>query len=192
MQPLISQRFSLKQLTICITFLSLNFIYPTQSNPITSEWYLICEIWTASGLDRPTFLANYISALDSLEAALESRGFENKVDGNGDSSTTVYTFAQCMQDLQFNDCETCLSSMLQLIQQCRAIKEGKRAGRLYMGGCFLRFDDHNFTNDITSFDDRIICGKHEDPHENFDHLAEKLVSNLANEAPKKMGFTWVI
>ncbi|KAK9270812.1 hypothetical protein L1049_026398 [Liquidambar formosana] len=65
-----------------------------------------------------------------------------------------------------------------------------RAGRLFSDGCYLRYDDHDFTNKTLSIEDVTRCGPDEfkGNQSEFRATAVELLGNLSVEAPRSGGF----
>ncbi|XP_027092916.1 cysteine-rich receptor-like protein kinase 3 [Coffea arabica] len=177
----------LNHLVLFMLFFLLALVQLIESSPRAYEEALICGNKTASTNDYPAFKQNYISAIDSIVDPLVSTGVVDIVAGNGNSST-VFLFGACMKDLSPGECDSCSSGMLVKIEQCQAIETGTRAGRLYLGGCFIRFDDHKFENEITGPEDLVNCGQQVEPHSSFIGVVDQLLSSLSGEAPGNGGF----
>ncbi|XP_057949169.1 cysteine-rich receptor-like protein kinase 3 isoform X3 [Malania oleifera] len=163
-------------------------LQPSCSNPRDTDAALICSNATAPASERPAFTANYVAALDAVTQGVVARGYATAVKGTGNN--TVYAFSECMKDLSASDCNLCFSMGKAQVMRCLPFSLGTRGGRLFYDGCYLRFDDYMFFNEILSAQDRTECGKAEFEGNRavFGANAMQLVRNLSVEAPKNGGF----
>lgn len=127
------------------------------ADPETSIVWCNCE---ESGnytyTNGSAFQINLNKLLDSLVKNVYATGFNiSSVEGQNNSST-VYGLVQCRGDLGSSDCKQCASNAkANLVQGCH-----NTSGFIQLDGCFLRYDDHNFYNDIESTKDTtriILC-----------------------------------
>lgn len=94
------------------------------------------------------FQLNRNKVLDSLVNNVYASGFNTSsiVSQVGNSNSTVYGLVQCRGDLDSSDCKQCASTAkANLVQRCH-----NTSGFIQLDGCFLRYDNHNFYNDIES------------------------------------------
>ncbi|MCH93817.1 cysteine-rich receptor-like protein kinase, partial [Trifolium medium] len=58
---------------------------------------------------------------------------------------TLYSLAQCTEDLSQQDCRTCLSDAIQLLPRCC---EGKQGGRVLLPSCNIRYELYPFYRNL--------------------------------------------
>uniref|UniRef100_A0A2N9EZP2 Protein kinase domain-containing protein n=1 Tax=Fagus sylvatica TaxID=28930 RepID=A0A2N9EZP2_FAGSY len=110
---------------------------------------------------------------------------------NGTGNTTVYSFSECMRDLSQTDCDLCFARSKSLIQMmCYPFTRTTRGGRLFLDGCYLRYDDYYFFNETLNFEDRTECELLDfvGNRSVFGANVKELVRNLSVEAPKNDNF----
>jgi hypothetical protein len=92
------------------------------------------------------FQLNLNKVLESLVRNVNPSGFNTSsvVVGGKNSNSTVYGFVQCRGDLDSSDCKQCASTAkAKLVQGCH-----NTSGFIQLDGCFLRYDNRSFYNDI--------------------------------------------
>uniref|UniRef100_A0A2N9EZG5 Protein kinase domain-containing protein n=1 Tax=Fagus sylvatica TaxID=28930 RepID=A0A2N9EZG5_FAGSY len=110
---------------------------------------------------------------------------------NGTGNTTVYSFGECMGDLSQTDCDLCFARCKTLIQMmCYPFTRTIRGGRLFLDGCYLRYDDYDFFNETLNFQDKTECETQDfvGNRSVFGANVQELVKNLSVEAPKNDNF----
>lgn len=130
------------------------------------------------------FQRNLNKVLESLVRGVNPSGFNTSsvVDGGQNSNSTVYGLAQCRGDLDSSDCNTCVSTAkANLVQGC-----SNTSGFIQLDGCFLRYDNHSFYNDIESRKNTptsVLCntGNSSQPHQ-FTKAVTALLSNITAKA----------
>ncbi|MCE3215187.1 hypothetical protein HAX54_001216 [Datura stramonium] len=67
---------------------------------------------------------------------------------------SIYALANCYQDLPHNDCVQCYLISCSKLPRCLPAV----SGRVYLDGCFLRYDYYNFFHETTdSVEDKVNC-----------------------------------
>ncbi|KAK4716273.1 hypothetical protein R3W88_014611 [Solanum pinnatisectum] len=67
---------------------------------------------------------------------------------------SIYALANCYQDLPHNDCVQCFLISCSKLPTCLPAV----SGRVYLDGCFIRYDYYNFFGETTdSFKDKVNC-----------------------------------
>uniref|UniRef100_M0ZID3 Kinase n=1 Tax=Solanum tuberosum TaxID=4113 RepID=M0ZID3_SOLTU len=70
------------------------------------------------------------------------------------TNISIYALANCYQDLPHQDCLLCYAASRTRLPRCLPGK----SGRIYLDGCFLRYDQYNFFNETTdSAKDTVNC-----------------------------------
>eukprot|EP01018_Ginkgo_biloba_P008798 Gb_41206 [translate_table: standard] len=135
--------------------------------------------------DSDTFLKNYVAVMASLSKQNDMRGFGTHIERN--SSEPVYGLFQCMEDLSQTDCSLCFSeARSQMSAKCITFT----GGRIYLDGCFMRYENYSFDNQIMDSGDSKVCDRKKSSQpQRFLESAQKLISNITSEAPEKEGFS---
>lgn len=103
----------------------------------------------------------------------------------------VYGLAQCYGHISSEECQDCFNSASEKLQSCLP----SESGRLYLDGCFHRYDTREFYYDI--FDpnsDNVTCGTPTpaltDPYtvDDFENKLNRAVSNVTDKAVANDGF----
>ncbi|KAF3431229.1 hypothetical protein FNV43_RR25959 [Rhamnella rubrinervis] len=131
---------------------------------------------------------NFVAAMNVLTPVIARRRFAATVNGTG--NTTVYAFGECMKDLSQSDCNLCFAQSKVQIIMCLPFQKGTRAGRLFLDGCYIRYDDYNFFNQSLSAQDKTVCANNTFGGNQTVWKANvmELVRNLSVQAPKNEGF----
>ncbi|KAF8040783.1 hypothetical protein BT93_B2879 [Corymbia citriodora subsp. variegata] len=172
-----------------VAFSALFFATTSLSDPRANQAALICTNRTAPLPDRRAFVANFVAAMDAVTPQINAQRFASILGGTDNNS--VYAFAECMKDLDQTDCNLCVAQAKTQILRCFPFQLGTRGGRLFDDGCYLRYDDYNFSNESLSHQDTTACGK-EDFGGNetmFRSNVVELGRNLSLQAPSSGGFS---
>ncbi|KAM7267546.1 hypothetical protein ACFE04_009712 [Oxalis oulophora] len=89
----------------------------------------------------------FSSAMESLQENISTSRYATTHLSN--SSISLYSLAQCHADLSSTDCLLCYATCRTKLPTCLP----SDAGRIYLDGCFLRYDNYSFYADsvLTSF-----------------------------------------
>ncbi|XP_068636716.1 cysteine-rich receptor-like protein kinase 3 [Aristolochia californica] len=176
------------EVSFFLLFFFLFVATPSVSDPRSSTAAMICSNRTASTSDRQTFVSNFVSALDAVTLQIYSKRFAKVIEGS--QNTTVYAFGQCMADLSQTDCNLCFAQSKTQIFRCFPFQKATRGGRIFLDGCYLRYDDYEFFEEAVSADDRTVCGETEVGRNQSDFRANviKLLRNLTVQASNNSGF----
>ncbi|KAJ0811850.1 putative protein kinase RLK-Pelle-DLSV family [Helianthus annuus] len=101
------------------------------------------------------------------------------VTGTGPEST--YVLAQCYGDLSTSECLLCVAEARTSIPTCLP----NIGGRVYLQGCFMRFENYSFFGELTGKDDRIVCDNITRKDDGFQQAASKAVLQAVETAPKR-------
>eukprot|EP00253_Pinus_taeda_P026691 PITA_26691 len=158
------------------------------ADPETSTVWSNCgESGNYTYKNGSAFQVNLNKVLDSLVNNVYASGFNTSSIQGSNSNSTVYGLVQCRGDLDSSDCRQCASTAkANLVQVCQ-----NTSGLIQLDGCFLRYDDHNFYNDIESRKETpisILCntGNSSQPQQ-FTTAVRALLSNstaIAQQSPK--------
>ncbi|KAK4604825.1 hypothetical protein RGQ29_013047 [Quercus rubra] len=177
-----------RSIFVLLLFLLSFFVYSSLSDPRATEAALICTNKSAALSARQTFIANFLATMDTTTPLVATQRYAAVMNGTG--NTTVYTFGECMKDLSQTDCDLCFAQSKTRIQYCYPFVRAIRGGKLFMDGCYLRYDDYNFFNDTLDSQDTTVCGTQDfvGNRSVFGANVEELVRNLSVEVPKNDNF----
>jgi hypothetical protein len=128
------------------------FYYNYSQSPESST------VWSNCGDTKyrngSVFERNLNKLLESLVGNVIPSGFNtSRVVEEANSNSTVYGLVQCMGDLGSSACKQCASTAkAKLVEGCH-----NTSGSIQLEGCFLRYDSHNFYNNIQNKHGFIIC-----------------------------------
>ncbi|KAL4202901.1 hypothetical protein AMTRI_Chr02g265820 [Amborella trichopoda] len=131
--------------------------------------------YNVSALDPATFDVNFIAAMESVSQQIARDGFGTSVSGN--STNRVYGLGQCLGYLSSIDCRLCYAQSRVSLPVCLPVE----GGRIYLDGCFLRYENWNFPSEAMDDKDTVVCdySKNSSNPNDFRELAGKLVRNLS-------------
>nr|DAD34527.1 TPA_asm: hypothetical protein HUJ06_005167 [Nelumbo nucifera] len=122
----------------------------TKANPRTDIVARICGNVTSN--DSRLYVDEFTKTLKIIKDEIYMNGFGTAVVGEG--LQQIYVMAQCHGDLTYDDCVICTNFCLTLLPGCFP----KTAGRIYLDGCFARFDSYDFFNESVLPSDSSVCG----------------------------------
>ncbi|KAF3672925.1 putative receptor-like protein kinase [Capsicum annuum] len=127
----------------------LNFALICVADPRISEAGLVCDTNRTS----PTiFVPQFVTFMEFLSQRVTDHGWGNI--GINLQNITIYTLANCYQDLPHQDCLLCYAAGRTRLPRCFP----GESGRIYLDGCFLRYDVYDFFNETTdSAKDKVNC-----------------------------------
>ncbi|XP_019185434.1 PREDICTED: cysteine-rich receptor-like protein kinase 2 [Ipomoea nil] len=97
----------------------------------------------------------------------------------------VYAMAQCRNYLSTADCVACLDAAVVATRNC----SNKTGGRINFDGCFLRYEDSYFYDQITGDGTYPTCGKRTAPDQYvFNMTAKQVLYDLQLATPRINGF----
>ncbi|CAL5368213.1 unnamed protein product [Camellia sinensis] len=105
------------------------------------------------------------------------------------STVPIYGLAQCHRDLSHTDCLLCYAVSRTRLPHCLPAV----SARIYLDGCFLRYDTYNFFNEsVDPIRDKVNCSSSESIVEatwvEFKSSVSELVVNLTSVAVENGGF----
>lgn len=150
------------------------------ADPETSTVWTNCGNYTYR--NGTAFQLNLNKVLDSLVNNVYATGFNTSSVEGQNSNGAVYGLVQCRGDLDSADCKQCASTArANLVRACH-----NTSGFIQLDGCFLRYDNHNFYNDLESRKNTpisVLCntGNSSRPQQFTDAIKARL-SNITLEA----------
>ncbi|KAI4342540.1 hypothetical protein MLD38_027157 [Melastoma candidum] len=122
------------------------------SDPRISQAGLICL--NGSGTPTPNIVSNFLTVFQDVAGQLNTRLYG--ISSIMSPAPAIYALAQCHEDLSATDCLLCFAQGRPIIPRCSVLSAA--SGRLYLDGCFLRFDYYNFFNEtVDPAHDLITC-----------------------------------
>ncbi|GFP97475.1 cysteine-rich receptor-like protein kinase 3 [Phtheirospermum japonicum] len=173
---------------LLITLLSTFHAEKSFSDPRATEAATICSNRTAPNSDRQSQISNFSAAVDSITTQAFRQGYGSSTNGTG--NTTVYAFAECMKDLSQTDCRLCLAHLKVQTTKCRPFQRLTKGGTLFYDGCFLRYEDYMFFDEVLGYVDRVVCGEADFVGDKgvFGDAVLELVRRVSLDGPRNDGF----
>ncbi|KAI3728324.1 hypothetical protein L6452_16958 [Arctium lappa] len=98
----------------------------------------------------------------------------------GTGSGTIYVLAHCYPDLSSIECILCSAEARTSLPSCLP----NNGGRVYLEGCFMRFENYSFFDERTGQKDRIMCPNTTRKNNEFEKLASNAVLQAVEAAPR--------
>ncbi|KFK41463.1 hypothetical protein AALP_AA2G134200 [Arabis alpina] len=165
------------------------FLNPVVSDSRGETVAQICSNRTSPPQQRSLFVTNFLSAMDLVSPLIEANRYGEVITGTG--NLTVYTYGECIKDLDKKDCDLCFAQIKAKVPRCLPFQKGTRGGQVFSDGCYIRYDDYNFFNEALSSQDRINCTVKEITGVNrtlYRNNAAELVRKMSVEAGRNGGF----
>ncbi|KAA8548129.1 hypothetical protein F0562_004610 [Nyssa sinensis] len=132
-------------------FINLFSLSLSDSDPRISQAGFFCDPIRAPGISSiPTFtglMQNIVQLVNNNTWGVYHLNISN-------TTAQMYGLAQCYQDLTNTDCQLCFAAGRNTLPSCLPAI----SGRIYLDGCFIRYDNYSFFNESTSpSDDNVNC-----------------------------------
>uniref|UniRef100_A0A2P2K1W5 Cysteine-rich receptor-like protein kinase 42 n=1 Tax=Rhizophora mucronata TaxID=61149 RepID=A0A2P2K1W5_RHIMU len=155
------------------------------SDPRITEAGLYCGNSRAASSYVPTF----VQGMESLSNVIANSHFATS---HVNSTPPIYALAQCHHDLSQTDCLLCYAASRTRIPRCLP----SFSGRLYLDGCFLRYDNYSFYQEfVSSYFDKVTCSNktvsgsgNKNKSFEFETSVVHVVSNVTSKALENDGF----
>ncbi|CAL4949277.1 unnamed protein product [Urochloa decumbens] len=123
---------------------------------------------------------NFVVAFDNLNSDLEQKGWG--MTSVGQDPITFYALVQCLEDLSKVDCTLCYSEIRSLLPKCYP----EIGGRIYLDGCFMRYANYSFFNEVMDSLDTSVCSfsNHSSDQQGFSSAVNAVLSNATSLAIK--------
>nr|TKR90521.1 cysteine-rich receptor-like protein kinase 42 [Populus alba] len=171
-------------------FYAASFLFSLSiSDPRITQSGIYC------GNSKSTFLIpTFIKEMGALSRVITTSHFATN-NPNHSSTLTFYALAQCHQDLSQTDCLLCYAASRTKLPRCLP----SLSGRIYLDGCFLRYDNYSFYQEsVSSSFDTFKCGNEyldvdddDDKHLKFLTRVGYAVGNVTIQAVENSGFAVV-
>lgn len=168
--------------TLALALISLSFLNIAMGDPRTSLVAQWCNHTLAA--NGAILADNFVPAMDNLSSSVNANGYGTNI--TGVDPNAVYALAQCYGDLSPIDCKLCFSEIRSQLPKCYP----KTGGIIFLDGCFGRYENYSFFNEIYSTDDRAVCSssKNSSDPNIFGQLVKAVVGNVSLQARHNHGF----
>lgn len=116
----------------------LNFFSFSFSDPRITQAGLFCGQLVPP---NPGYIPVFVKEMEAISTQVTSRGWGHHA--VNETNIPIYALAQCYQDLTHTDCLLCYAVSRTRLPSCLPAV----SARIYLDGCFLRYDNHNFFNE---------------------------------------------
>ncbi|KAD1020759.1 hypothetical protein E3N88_43408 [Mikania micrantha] len=128
--------------------------------------------------NRTIFIPNFLKAMLDINIIMQTSHNGTIVTGTGPEST--YLLAQCYGHLSTGECLLCCAEARTSLPSCLP----NIGGRVYLEGCFMRFENYSFFGELIGDEDRVICDNVTRKDDDFQQAASKAVLQAIESAPK--------
>ncbi|KAK9052734.1 hypothetical protein SSX86_029364 [Deinandra increscens subsp. villosa] len=131
------------------------------------------------GNNRTKFIPNFLKAMEDINVKMQTSHTGTVVTGTGPETT--YVLSQCYGDLSTGECLLCCAEARTSLPSCLP----NIGGRVYLEGCFMRFENYSFFNEVKAKEDRVVCDNVTRKDDDFRQSASKAVLQAVDTAPKR-------
>ncbi|CAN1182849.1 Cysteine-rich receptor-like protein kinase 42 [Linum perenne] len=110
----------------------------------TTESGLFCGIARPPPSAAASFIPSFVKEMESLSQIITTKKFATY--HLNTSSISFYSLAQCHVDLSHTDCLLCYAAARTKLPRCLP----SVSARIYLDGCFLRYDNYSFYRESVS------------------------------------------
>ncbi|KAL3748217.1 hypothetical protein ACJRO7_009450 [Eucalyptus globulus] len=162
---------------------------PSLGDPRVSEAGILCL--KSNVTSTASIVSNFLDVMRKIAATVTEDRWAN------DSVTSplpeIYALAQCHGDLTSDDCLLCFAQSRTILPRCSVL--AANSGRLYLDGCFIRFDYYNFFNETVDLQhDMVKCANQssvsagQQARQQFAAKVDRVLTNVSAVAPENKGF----
>ncbi|KAK4843363.1 hypothetical protein QYF36_007263 [Acer negundo] len=152
-----------------------------------------CESFVACGTTKhpqdDTFEDNLNFLIYDLRQKAKTKGFG--VFSTPNLNVELYGLFECHKDLSSSNCQRCFHYTESIISRCSAFD----SARIYLDGCFLRYDNHKFFNEsLDPVRDHVNCSQpisilsDDSLLKQFRTKLGEVLLNVTNQAKRNKGF----
>ncbi|KAK9119761.1 hypothetical protein Scep_017854 [Stephania cephalantha] len=137
--------------------------------------------------DPSAYIPNFVKEMETIGQLVDAHLWGTY--SSSTNSTTIYSLAQCMNDLSKTDCLLCFAESRTKLPSCLPAI----SGRIYLDGCFLRYDNYSFYEEsVDGGSDRVVCGSRavDGRFYNFSGKVEEAVGVVVGRAEGVGGLGW--
>lgn len=165
---------------LIIIFFS-NTLIPAFSDPRIEEAGLFCG--TSKPPPNTTIVPTFVEEMEKISQLVSTNKWGLNIINH--SAIPLFCLAQCFNDLSRTDCLSCYAASRTRLPRCLPAL----SGRLYLDGCFLRYDTYDFFDEsVDPSHDRVNCSGGLRVEEGFRESAGVLIDKVSRLAILKGGF----
>ncbi|GLJ51878.1 hypothetical protein SUGI_1102020 [Cryptomeria japonica] len=164
---------------VMLIILSSMLRVPIRADPETKLLYYQCDYSPSSNATRFERILN--AALASVVKEVGAYGFATAEEdaSTGTATDSVFVLAQCRKDKSPADCVDCIKVAGNKARSCAS-----ESCKAYYDGCYLRYENHNFSDTYTDATHRAFCGQANAPDSSsFSATGRTLISDLCTATP---------
>lgn len=155
------------------------------SDPRIAEAGLFCDKSKLAAANT-TIVPTFVEEMEKISEIISNNNWaHNIINHTNTSSVPMFCLAQCFQDLSHLDCLSCYAASRTRLPRCLPAL----SARLYLDGCFLRYDTFNFFDQsVDSIHDTVNCStslRVEDDRVEFEQSVGVLIHNVTQLAVSK-------
>ncbi|XP_071714420.1 cysteine-rich receptor-like protein kinase 2 [Rutidosis leptorrhynchoides] len=166
---------SLKATIFATLIVILQLVSTTEANARAQIIKLTCDQHQEEN-NATEFNHNVVNMTDLLGAKMRTSRIGTASVGTGPDSS--FGLAQCYGDLSTQDCTSCYAEARNVLPHCYP----NNGGRIYLEGCFTRFQNYNFYEEYTGPDDTYVCGNGTTKSIAFKDTVTQAMSNAVTDA----------
>nr|XP_043608621.1 cysteine-rich receptor-like protein kinase 2 isoform X1 [Erigeron canadensis]XP_043608622.1 cysteine-rich receptor-like protein kinase 2 isoform X1 [Erigeron canadensis] len=129
-----------------------------------------------------SFIPSFLQAMGIIGTKMKTSHFGTAFTGTKTNST--YGLGQCYGDISPSECKLCYSLARTSLPGCLPIN----GGRIYLNGCFLRYDNYSFFKEYEGQEDRRMCPNNTRRDSAFEQSVRNAVAQAAETAPKSNNY----
>lgn len=130
-------------------------------------------------------IPQYTEEMHVITQLVKRHGWGSYAVNSTINNLSIYALANCYDDLPHNDCVKCYIISCSRLPRCLP----SVSGRVYLDGCFLRYDYYNFFNETTdAVEDRVNCSSSLGKAQELKAAAEDLIENVTKAAVDNGGY----
>lgn len=167
-----------------IFLIFLFFFSPSLSDP---QVVLLCG--SSKKATNPHFRSNFTFVMDQVSGQLNLSGWSAQ--SFLSSASQIFSYAECYDFLSRTDCMACNNESRAELPRCFPAD----SGRIYLDGCYLRYDNYKFFEEALNRDrDRVKCGhpgavtRDQYIGREFAKRVYQAVRNVTTTAARRKGF----
>ncbi|KAK1438193.1 hypothetical protein QVD17_03998 [Tagetes erecta] len=167
--------------TGCILrYSNINFLNPepTASNNggMNDKFPVIQQTCGNTITTGPSFIQSFVQTMEIVSSNISKSSFGT----SGTKYSLTYGLSQCYGDIPTSDCPVCYAIARTAIPSCLP----STGGRVYLDGCFLRYENYSFFQEYIGQEDRSICSNNTRRNIAFAQSIRKAVAQAVETAPK--------
>ncbi|XP_051145870.1 cysteine-rich receptor-like protein kinase 2 [Andrographis paniculata] len=135
-----------------VLLLLLTILVPFRATFADPRIATVAMICGPPGANATLYVPNFVGSMENITTKIRTFGYSTAVTGTG--PTINFALSQCYRDLSSTDCMLCYAQLRTVLPQCFP----SIGGRLFLDGCYLRAEIHEFFGQYVGPSDRAVCG----------------------------------